>query len=332
MSALATASQSAVQGLAPLGHRVDHGLVAHARDLYHDVLDRPYVPVGIVLICLAAASLYAASSVLQQREARAAPPEMALRLGLLGHLMRRPLWLLGNLADAGGYALQFVALRTGSLALVQPLLVTGLVFALAAEAIFDGRRLTAAEWRWTVMTVVGLAVFLSVSRPGPGDPHASRVAWVLLGLVALGAVGGLVLLARGSPRRRSLCLGSATGILFGVVAALTESSAHLLDHGVLHALAAWQPYVLAGCAIAGLVLIQSAFQAGDLKWSLPAVTVVEPIVAILIGQLLFGEHIAVGGLAPVGEALSLVLMFAGVVGLSRAVAGTPVRSSPVGPV
>lgn len=285
--------------------------------------DRPYVPFGIVLLCLGAASLYACSSLLQQREARLAPPEMTLRLGLVGHLLRRPRWLLGNLADVGGYGLQFLALRTGSLALVQPLLVTGLIFALIGDAVLDGRRLTRTEKGMTLTTVAGLVLFLVVSRPGPGSPHGTRLGWILLGAVALGLVGSLLLLAGPEPRRRSFCLGTATGILFGCVAALTEASAHLLDHGVLHALGHWQPYALAACAVAGLVLIQSAFQAGDLKWSLPALTVVEPVSAILIGQFLFGEHIAVGGLAPVGEALSLVLMSVGVVGLSRAVAAVP---------
>ncbi len=321
------------------------GLVARAlargHRLYEQVLelarDRPYVPLGVVLICLASAACYAASSVLQQREARGAPPEMAMRIGLIGHLVRRPLWLLGNLADVAGFGLQFLALRTGSLALVQPLLVTGLIFALVADAVLDGRRLTRSERRWTAMTVAGLALFLAVSRPGRGYPHASALGWCLLGLAALAAVGTLVLAGRASPRWRALCLGAATGVLFGLVAALTESSAHLLDHGLLHALAHWPPYALALCAVLGLMLSQSAFQAGDLKWSLPALTVVEPVVAILIGQVLFGEHISVSGLAPVAEVLGLVLMAGGTVGLSRAVAGeggsagAAAAGSPAGP-
>ncbi len=316
------------------------GLIAHAlargRHLYEQVLelthDRPYVPLGVVLICLASAACYAASSVLQQREARGAPPEMAMRLGLLGHLIRRPLWLLGNLADIGGYGLQFLALRTGSLALVQPLLVTGLIFALVADALLDGRRLSRVEWRWTAMTVGGLALFLAASKPGPGDPRGSTLGWLALGAATLASVGTLVLVARASTRWRSLCLGAATGVLFGVVAALTESSAHLLDHGVLHALGHWQPYALALCAVLGLGLSQSAFQAGDLKWSLPALTVVEPVVAILIGQLLFGEHISLRGLAPVGELLALALMIAGVTGLSRAVVAAVLEEEPDEPV
>src|ERR1700738_5340838 len=108
------------------------------RHIYRALLelagDRPYVPLGVLALSLASALCFAASSVLQQREARDAPPETAMRPGLVAHLIKQPLWLLGNVSGIAGFALQLLALRTGSLALVQPLLVVGLVFALAAGA------------------------------------------------------------------------------------------------------------------------------------------------------------------------------------------------------
>jgi hypothetical protein len=91
-------------------------------------------------------------------------------------------------------------------------------------------------------------------------------------------------LATGSPRRRALCLGVGTGIIFGVTSAITERTGHLLYGGVLHALSSWAPYTLAVFSIVGLLLNQSAYQAGDLRLSLPVLTVLEPIVAIVIGQ------------------------------------------------
>src|SRR5436305_8772320 len=78
----------------PAGHGFVAGALAGGRHFYHQVLefarDRPYVPIGVVLLCLASAACYAASSVLQQREARRAPAGMAMRWGLIGHLVRRP--------------------------------------------------------------------------------------------------------------------------------------------------------------------------------------------------------------------------------------------------
>ena len=277
------------------------------------------MPLGLLALSLAAALCFAASSVLQQREARAAPPETAMRPGLVAHLVKQPLWLLGNLCGIAGFALQLLALRTGSLALVQPLLVVGLVFALAGGAALDQHRLTRRQWLWTTLTMGGLVLFLVASRPGHGHPRGSLGGWLLLGLAAAVVVAALTYVARVRPQWRALTLGLAAGVVFGVIAALAERSAHLLNHGLLQTLAAWPPYALGVCAVLGLHLTQSAFQAGDIKWSLPALTVVEPLVAICIGQLLFGEHIALDGLSVFAEAVGLLLMAVGVFSLSRSV-------------
>jgi drug/metabolite transporter (DMT)-like permease len=297
--------------------------LASSGQLYLAVLDpaqdRAYVPLGLLALSLAAALCFAASSVLQQREARAAPPETAMRPGLVAHLVKQPLWLLGNLSGIAGFALQLLALRTGSLALVQPLLVVGLVFALAGGAALDQRRLTRRQWLWTTLTMGGLVLFLVASRPGHGHPRGSLSGWLLLGLAAAVVVAALTYVARVRPQWRALTLGLAAGVVFGVIAALAERSAHLLNHGLLQTLATWPPYALGVCAVLGLHLTQSAFQAGDIKWSLPALTVVEPLVAICIGQLLFGEHIALDGLSVFAEAVGLLLMAVGVFSLSRSV-------------
>ena len=297
--------------------------IGSGEHLYHRLLAyRAYVPLDVLLLSLAAAACYGASSVLQQREAQRAPARMAMSLGLVGHLLRRPLWLLGNVAGVAGFALQFLALRHGSLALVQPLLVTGLVFALAGAAMLDLRRPSGREALWTVMTMAGLALFIVVAQPGRGLARGSNLGWALLGLITAISVEALLLGARRWPRWRALSLGVAAGLLGGLLSALIERTAHLLDHGLTHAVTSWPPYALILCAIVGLIVTQSAYQAGDIRMSLPALTVTEPIAAILIGQLLLGEQIAAAGLAVLGEVTGLSLMALGVFGLGQAAATT----------
>src|SRR4029077_8811446 len=87
------------------------------------------------------ALLYAVAAVTQQRAAYAAPLEYSLRLSLLLNLLRRPLWLLGLCCDVGAFLLQFWALDHGALVLVQPLLVSGLLFALPLGAIISKERM-----------------------------------------------------------------------------------------------------------------------------------------------------------------------------------------------
>lgn len=279
--------------------------------------DHVYIPASVVALSLAAAACYALAAVLQQRSAARQPRDLAMRAGLLIGLLRQPVWLLGNVADGGGYLFQFLALRRGSLALVEPLMVFGLLFALPAGAVFEHRRPSGREWYAGSVVVVGLIVFLAMSRPGPGAPRASALGWALLSMVVAGAVVGAALLGRGSARRRAVWLAAGAAVLFGYTAAVTEAAGHLLNHGVIHALASPAPYVLIAGGVVGTLLAQSAFQAGSLRLSLPTLTVVQPLVAIAIGQVLFGEHLATRGAAPLGEAAGLVLMVAGVFALAQ---------------
>src|SRR3954447_4512855 len=108
-----------------------------------------------VLGALGSALCFATSSVLQQRGAARAPRGTGLHLDLLRHLVTRPIWLAGMTAAAGTLALQAVALSKGQLALVQPLLVTGLLFALPLSMVLEGKRPSGREWTWAAVLVAG---------------------------------------------------------------------------------------------------------------------------------------------------------------------------------
>lgn len=288
-------------------------------------LGRAYIPAVVIVESVVGAAFFAVSSVLEQQAASEQPAAQSLRVNLLVVLARRRRWLLGMAAGVAGYAMQFIALRKGSLALVQPILVTGLVMALLGSAFAQHRRLSQREWLANLQILGGVALFIAAAGPGRGHPLGSTVGWILLAVVATAAVVTLVALSRGSPQRRSLALGAATGIVFGATSAITERASHRLGISLGHALSDWSPYVLIVVSIGGLLLNQSAFQAGDLKWSLPAITVLEPLVAILIGQALFHEHIATGALQVTGETLGLVSMVLGVFVLARSPALTATR-------
>jgi drug/metabolite transporter (DMT)-like permease len=285
---------------------------------------------GSTLLALGAAFLYAVTSVLQQSAAATVGHERSLRPGLLLTLLRRPRWLLGNLAEVGAVALQFLALRRGSLLLVQTLLVTGLLVALPMGAALQHRRLARNDWLGAMAVVVGLAVFVTVARPRTGRGDASGLGWVLVLLLGGGAVVALILR---SPRRpgpvRATYLGAACGVLFGMDAALAKASGHLLEHGVVHALQAWEPYTLAVLGVLGFLLAQSAFQAGPLGASLPVITAADPIVAALIGVLAFHERVRGGAPAIAVQVGAAALIVAGVWVLARSplVAPPPLPST-----
>lgn len=271
-----------------------------------------------VACALGAALLYGLASVLHHRVAAAAPAERSLRPSLLVHVLRQPLWLAGIAADIGGFGLQFIALSRGALVLVQPLLVSGLLFALPIGALTTRRRMQAIDWFGGAAIVVGLSTFLIVANPDRGRPTATTEGWIIVfALAAIPTAALCVLAPRAHGTRRAALLGTAAGTIFALTAALSKATAHLLSHGIGDVITGWEPYALLAIGACGEVVVASAFQAGPLAASLPAVTVVDPVVSIAIGAAAFGEGVNNQGAAPVLEALGLVLLAVGVIALAR---------------
>jgi drug/metabolite transporter (DMT)-like permease len=271
----------------------------------------------VVASALGSALLYAVAAVTQQRAAAAQPREYSLRLSLLLNLLRRPLWLLGLGCDVGAFLLQFWALDHGALVLVQPLLVSGLLFALPLGALISNKRMRRVDWTGAALVVAGLSAFLIVAQPDKGHSDASSHVWTILIPIVL-ATSGVMLFAaqRSVGSRRAGLLAAAAGTMYGLTAALTKASAHLFDRGLKHLFTSWKPYALTVMGITGTVVDQSSYQAGPLNWSLPILTVADPIVSIAIGAFVFGEGIEVDGFAPLIEAVALIVMTIGVFQLS----------------
>jgi drug/metabolite transporter (DMT)-like permease len=271
------------------------------------------------VVCgLGAALLYALASVLQQRTASAVDAEHSLRIGLFARLLRNPLWVLGVGCDIAGYVLQFTAINIGGLVLVQPLLVCGLLFALPIGARLSGSRLARSDWLSALAVCAGLGVFQWIAAPAPGHDFIRPSTWLLL--LTSGGGLGIVLAAVGQEakgRTKALFLSASAGTIYGLAAALTKTTGGLLSHGILRTFSHWEPYALAVLGLAGMLIAQSAFQAGALDVSLPTMSAVDPVISICIGALAFGESIA-GGAGPVAlEVVSLVVMVVGVYGLAR---------------
>src|SRR5438270_13488624 len=93
-----------------------------------------------VVAALLSAACYALASALQHRAAYHETQHPALDPRLLWRLIHRPLWLTGQIADVAGMVFQTLALASGALALVQPLLVSGLILSVPLAAALDRRR------------------------------------------------------------------------------------------------------------------------------------------------------------------------------------------------
>jgi len=280
-----------------------------------------------VLLALGAALAYAAASVLQQREAEAdAGGDQGSAVGgglrLVLRLAHRPIWLAGLVADAVGYGLQALALGVGELLVVQPVLTSGILFALPAGAWWAGRKLGRADFAWACVLAIGLTAFLLLAGTDGGRDFASTRAWLVCAAIATPVlVAAMIAGTRSRGTRRAVLFAFATGALFGITAALTKASVVLVDHHGFGALRHWEPYALLVLGALGFVVNQRAFQAGSLTASLPTLTVVEPIVAVVIGVTMLHETVPTeGALEWIAVALSVVAMISATIVLSRSAA------------
>jgi drug/metabolite transporter (DMT)-like permease len=227
--------------------------------------------------------------------------------------------LSGLATSAAGFGLQGLALHFGCLALVQPLILLELLFALPAAARLARQPVSRSRWISALAIAAGLGLFLSTAAPRGGRPSAPLGAWALIAGAAIVSVGLCVAAARLAPGRiRTALLATAAGVLFGLLAAVLDTVTYVLAHrGVAGTLTTWQPYALAFVAPLGEVFAQSAFQAGPLSASLPFMYTVEPGSAIVIGVAVFGERISHTPVALAVEVIAAAGVVAGVAVLSR---------------
>ncbi len=261
---------------------------------------------------LLAAAAFGGAGVLQHRATHQAPERPALSPLLLLDLVKLNSFRTGVVLGALGFCLQVIALRFGPLGLVQPLLVTGVLFYLAFGAAFAHRHVDRGLVAGTLMAIAGLTAFLVVSRPVPGHGEFGSAAALPLGLGLIGVVVACLLVATRVPQEvRSLPLAVATAVFYGVTAGLVRSLAEggygwqMLHH--------WELYALVVVGPVGFLLNQNAFQQGTVgSVALGTITVGDPLVAIGIGVAWFGESISTEPWHLFGEFLGLAVMVGGV--------------------
>ncbi|MER5428013.1 DMT family transporter [Streptomyces sp. NPDC002588] len=272
-----------------------------------------------VLFAVVGAAGNAVGTAFQRKAASTVARGGGLRLLLA--LVRRPAWAIGIAGVMGAAVCQALALVNGPMALVQPLFILELPFALLVAVPLMHRRLAADGW-WAVGGVMaGLALLLASADPSGTRVQAAMERWIPVLALALGAMAAAVLLARSSrsPLLRAATLASAAAVGNALTAALMKSAmGRLADAGLPAFLTTWQTYGFALTGVTALLLLENALQAGPLAASQPALTIGDAAVSLLLGVVLFEESIRTGWwLLP--EAIGVLLILWGVLRLTRVV-------------
>ncbi len=268
-------------------------------------------------MALVASFANALASICQRLGVEDAPEGRGPSVGLVRHMVARPVWLLGFVIMALGYVAQAVALHLGELNVVQPILVSELVILVFLLWLWYSTALRFRDLAAAVATAVGLGVFLFISSPSAGSKVPSDALWLTVGVVILVVVAAFVLSARTGPAwRRALLLGAGASVGFALLSAITKSMTNLLIAGWGPLFSSWQLYALASIGLGSFVIMQSAFQVGPFAASQSTLILVNPFVAIIIGYVLFGETLRGGPLHVSLEVLSLAVMVIGAIGLA----------------
>ena len=259
-----------------------------------------------------------ATTAVLQRLASKSQPETSSGWRTALALVRDPRWLLGLVFFGGTFVFQAIALYFGQLAVVQPILVTELIFTLALRRLWLRDHIAPKTWTAAVMICGGLAAFLLAAHPEEGHRVATVGDWVWAlstrGLVVV----LLVLLSRtGSPARRATLLGCAAGLVWAVDAAFVKAATDLLSQsGWVALLVHWPLYAVVASGVLGTILVGAAFTAGPLTASQPALLIVDPLASIALGIELFGEQLRTSVPALTVSAMGLAVMASGVVLIS----------------
>lgn len=279
----------------------------------------------VVATSLGSALLFAVSSTVKHISAQATPPMDGRRMrgvaAFAAATVTHRLWLLGILCDAGGLALQVIALHLGSLVLVQPLLLSGLIFALLLRRATGRRHVSVRQFAWAGVLAVALALFVALAADlGSAGSHVDRLPAAVAGGAGLLVVIVCVVLGRRTDSRggAAALLGTAVGLIYAGTAALLKALSDIAVHDPVRLLWSWQLYVTVALGAAGLFLNQLAFQAGPIAASLPATAAVDPLASIALGVIVFDEQVRrLGG----GSILLLLLavLATSIVALARSV-------------
>jgi drug/metabolite transporter (DMT)-like permease len=273
-----------------------------------------------VTFALLSASAAAFSTSVQHQAAEAAPPSVTGAWGLLGHLVRRPIWLVGQVLGTLALVFHALALSSGPIALVQPLVISGIVLAVPVRAAIAHKVPPRRDVVAVLIAAVGLATFLVVSDPSSGEGTGLTTKALLLVLGCLAVAGLAVVCARriADPTWRAFLLGAAAGILFALVAVLLKMSLELFSQdGLVGVVTNWPVYLLVLAGLGGILCNQLAYRSARLASSMPVLNVVDCLVALGFGYVVFHEVPRHSPGVLVIEGLALVAMLVGLWILTR---------------
>jgi drug/metabolite transporter (DMT)-like permease len=205
-------------------------------------------------------------------------------------LLSRPSWVLGTLMLAVAIVCQLSALSVAPLIVVQPLGAIALVITTLLNAQISGHKPTRRSLTAIAACVGGVFIFVTFAALFATEKSVSeRQLITILVLLGIVTVVFAVLWVWLRKRMRALFYIMGAGVIYGFVATLAKVVIKRIQDGDFEWLTfACLAALLVG-AFVGAYFVQTAYSSGPPDLVVAGLTVVDPIVAILIGLFVLGE-------------------------------------------
>jgi uncharacterized protein (DUF697 family) len=269
-----------------------------------------------IICAIGASALYNTSIALQALEAREVGREHALRVSLIGRLIKNPRWLLATGIGLLGWPLEIAALLLAPLTVVQPCLACGLVLLLWLGVTRLGERPGRREYGAVAAILVGVGgLAWCAPERTTGHAGAGPIA-VALVLVTIPVVAPYLVRGRASAAGTLAVIAAGFGYAWTAIASklLTDQ----LSAGSILVAAIW---LATAAASEGLALLSemSALGRRPATRVAPVMFAIQVTVPVILAPLIFGESWSGTPGGGAGIVASVLLVLAGVVAL----AGSP---------
>ncbi|MFT4157825.1 MAG: DMT family transporter [Microbacterium sp.] len=241
-----------------------------------------------------------------------------LSVGQVMKLLARPSWLIGTLMLGLAIVCQLAALSVAPLIVVQPLGAIALVITTLINARVSGHTPTRQSITAIVCCVGGIFLFVSfaaifATEKAFADIQLFTILAILLVVIIVLGAAWLIL----RHRMRALFYVIGAGILYGFVATLAKATINRIENSRFDWITAVCVIALIAASAVGAYFVQTAYSSGPPDLVIAGLTVVDPLVAVIIGMLVLGEAQAAPPWVLVIFGVAGVIAVFGVVGLAR---------------
>lgn len=233
-------------------------------------------------------------------------------------LFQRPSWVVGTLLLALAIIFQIGALSLAPLIVVQPLGVVAMVITAVLNSRMSGVRLPKRALVSLSLCVGGIVTFVAVAAFTASDMPITNqkiitILLIFLAVLVAALLGFLML------RHKAIALFYivGAGVLYGFVATFAKTVIGRLQQNEFDWLTWVCVLALIVGGLVGMVFVQNAYSSGPPDLVIAGLTVVDPLVAILIGIAVLHEAAHAPLWAILCFIIAGVVALIGVIGLAK---------------